>query len=652
MCGVAALLAPVSLAQREDIVREMCAVLSHRGPHGAGLFSDGELAGVTLGHRRLSILDLSPTGAQPMPRGSLCISYNGEFYDYIERRDELATRGHRFIGRSDTEVLLALCEEHGVPLALAQVNGMFAFALFDRRERTLWLARDRFGEKPLYYLTTADTCVVASEPKAILAAARRLRISIGVNRQVLACYLADAEHEVGEATFFAEIRRVRPGEWLRIAHDVGGRLSVQRGRYYDLSESSCPPILRPQADADEEFRGLLTDAVRIRLRSDVPVAACLSGGLDSSSLVGLAAQVGQRLHTFSATHRPGEPWDERRHIAAVIAHTGVENVQVNPEDLLDGPGGAERFLAFLSHHDEPVGGPSVWAQHCVYRLLAQHGHRVALSGQGADESLGGYGGTLAALRAQQLSQRQWALLRAELAAIASPQLGARAAALRQALLSALRLGISRRKPDLYQAWLQARFRRGFLRSRYFDVRALCGALPPLPTEPPHAAAFDARSLLHGYLYRLLVGTSLSTILRFEDRNSMMASVESRAPFLDPRLIAHCLGRVPSDLAGQGDTKLLLRRALPDVLPPSVRMRRDKVGFGAPPWRWLTGPLRPWLDALLSSTNLRNWGFLRASLLRADWGTAATGGDPCDGDAEGFFRAINVAVWLNAHALSL
>ena len=650
MCGVAAVFAPLPLAQREDLARAMCDLMAHRGPHGSGLFSDGDPAGLTLGHRRLSILDLSPTGAQPMTRGDLHISYNGEFYNYIEKRSELSSVGHRFVGSSDTEVLLALCQQHGVVDALPQVNGMFAFALYDRAQRSLWLARDRFGEKPLYYLLQRNICLVASEPKAIVQAARRLGIAIDVQRQTLACYLADAEHEVGDATFFAAISRVNPGEWIRVSQQSDGSLALSRGRYFQLSPQTCPSQTQSLAAADDDFRSLLTDALRLRLRSDVEVAACLSGGLDSSTLVSLAATLGQPLRTFSAIHRPGEPWDERKYIAAVVAQANVPNFCVNPEDDLRDAAGVDAFVRFLAQHDEPVGGPSVWAQHSVYRLLARHGHRVALSGQGADESLGGYGGTLPALRAELVRQARLGPLSTELATL--PSQIDRALALQRAAASALRSALARRHPHLYTRWLDHRWQRSFATARYLDAAALSMPLPSLPADPPHAAAFDDRSLLHGYLYRLLVGTSLATILRYEDRNSMMASVEARAPFLDHRLVTHCLGRSASDLAGQGWTKLLLRRTLPNVLPVDVRWRRDQVGFGAPPWRWLLGPLRPWLHDLLASSRLQSLGFLRLDRLRADLAAAESGTAATSGDAEGFWRAINVAVWLDAQRLSL
>ncbi|HNN96061.1 MAG TPA: asparagine synthase (glutamine-hydrolyzing) [Pseudomonadota bacterium] len=648
MCGVVAVLSELPLAPREELGAAMSRLLSHRGPDGHGLLSFGAGPGVTLGHRRLAIVDLSDAGAQPMSRGALSVSYNGEFYNYLEVRAELAGRGHRFIGNSDTEVLLALCEEFGVPEALQRVNGMFALALYDGRTGALWLARDRFGEKPLYYLLTGEHCLVASEPKAILHGARALGIAMGVQREVLACYLADAEHEVGSETFFSQISRVRPGEWLRIERRPDGRLQRVAGRYYELTPERCPPIEGPAADA--ALHDLLGDAVRLRLRGDVEVAACLSGGLDSSTLVGLAAQSGPRLRTFSAIHAPGDPWDERAYIKAVVAHTGVENHACDPADLLQGPDGLAAFASFLDHHDEPVGGPSVWAQHAVYRLMAQRGQRVALSGQGADECLGGYGGTLPALRRHLLGRHRWRGLSAELAAISG--WGRQAQGLLQALVSTLRGELAERRPATYEAWLEARWQRHFWGSRYLDLPALAIQCPPLPPELPQASAFDRRSALHGYLYRLLGGPSLATILRYEDRNSMACSVEARAPFLDPRVVEHCLSRSPQELAGQGLTKCLLRRVFAAELPAVVRERRDKVGFGAPPWRWLAGPLRPLVEDLLAGATLRRLPFLRRDRLQSDFAGVIAGREPGAGASEGFFRALNVLLWLETKGLAL
>lgn len=628
MCGIVALYAPRPLPQREALVHDLCDLLAHRGPDGQGLFSDGDTIGVTLGHRRLSILDLSTAATQPMRRGPLSITYNGEFYNYLEKRDELSARGHHFTSRSDTEVLLALIEEHGVSRALADVNGMFAFALWDARSRSLHLARDRFGEKPLYYLFDGERgiCVVASEIKALRQAARTLDLPTPRDREVMACYLADADYEVGDATFFSTIKRVRPGEIVHITTQSDGRLTLQRELYYQLTPERCVESHGLRADA--RFAELLEDSLRLRLRSDVPVGACLSGGLDSSSLVCLAqrllAPMGGTLKTFSAVHRLGDPCDERTFIDAVVEHTGVVSARIDPQTLLDEKDGPDTFVRFLRHHDEPVGGASIFAQHAVYRLAAASGVRVVLSGQGADECLTGYAGALPALRADQLRRGDWLALR------------------RAGLTQALRLWLRRELPEVVQgAWLSWRWQRAFSASPYFHLQALA-PLPPLPSPPHQFEAFSERSLLHGYLYSLLCGSSLGTILRYEDRNSMAASIESRAPFLDHRVVEHCLGRAATELVENGLTKALLRRAIGPQLPQKVRDRRDKIGFAAPESRFLLGPLRELVLSLLHSTEMAQRGLYDCTALTAHY-QAAKGGAPLNSYA--LWKAINLELWL-------
>jgi asparagine synthase (glutamine-hydrolysing) len=605
-------------------------------------------AGVTLGHRRLAIVDLSTDAAQPMARGPLCVAWNGEIYNYVELRAELAARGHRFTTASDTEVLLATLAAYGPEAALPRWNGMFAFALWDEERQQLWLGRDRFGKKPLYYLQQGDTLLVASEPKAILAAARALAIAVTVDRAALACYLGDADTEVDERTFFAEIRRVRPGELLRFAYDPPTHgLRMHRRFYYELRP---PPLLAiPASEAGERFRDLLTDSVRLRLRSDVPVGAALSGGMDSSALVCLASRLGARLQTFSAVYRPGDAMDERRYIAAVLDATGAANFQVQPEAVLARPGrGAPAaFTAFLAQHDEPVGGASIWAQHCVFQLAAEHGVRVVLSGQGADESLTGYRGALSSLVAELVRRRALQRLAHELRALLPGQ--SPAAVLRDLLggtFTALRTFVL---PAAFSAyWLQRRWQRALRDTPYLRLSAL--PTPPLGEPGPYHDAFCARSLLHGYLYRLLTGSSLRTILRYEDRNSMAASVESRAPFLDYRLVELCLALPAEQLCGDGRTKTLLRRGLRDVLPAQVAARRDKVGFAAPEARLLLGPLRPLVEELLASAAMRQRGLYDCAALQAMYSAATAGAQELDSYA--LWKAINVELWLRSCGLSL
>ncbi len=369
----------------------------------------------------------------------------------------------------------------------------------------------------------------------------------------------------------------------------------------------------------------------------MPVGACLSGGLDSSSLICVAQKLlsadQASLRTFSAIHRPGDACDERVYIDAVVRKTGVTNDRIDPEGILS----PESFVAFLQTHDEPVGGASVFAQHAVYRRVAAAGVRVALSGQGADECLGGYRGTLPALQAGLLRQ-----------GIFSGFTG---------LPAALRMLARTMVPEAaYRRWLRLRWRAAFRDNRYFRLSAL-DPCPPMSAAPPYLAAFLQRSLLHGYLYSLLCGSSLGTILRYEDRNSMAASVEARAPFLDHRVVEHCLGRLPQELAtdssSQPQTKALLRRTIGPLLPELVRERRDKVGFAVPESRWLLGPLRPLILEILESTEQarRQHGLLERAAMAKHYQEALTGRvRPLDSHA--LFKMLNVELWLKQHSLSL
>ena len=660
MCGVAAVFGPLPAAPREALVAAMSDRLAHRGPDGAGLFSSGPaggpggepMLGVTLGHRRLAIVDLSAQAAQPMQRGELCLSWNGEIYNYRELRGELAARGHAFATASDTEVLLALLAEYGPAAALPQLNGMFALLLWDGAARRLWLGRDRFGKKPLYYLQQGDMLLVASEPKAILLAARRLALPVTVDRPALARYLADADTEVDAITSFAEIRRVLPGELICFSAgsasstgSAGARgLTAHHYRYYTLRPP--PPLVLTADETAERFAALLTDAVRLRLRSDVSVGAALSGGMDSSALVGVAGRLGARLRTFSAVYRDGDQMDERNYIAAVVAHNGVENFQVAPEAEL-ARAGPEGFAAFIAHHDEPVGGSSVWAQRCVFGLAAAHGVRVVLSGQGADESLTGYSGSLSALVAEHVRRGELRALGQELRALAQrktpPQL------LRELLGGAwTALRTFALPPPLSAAWLRLRWQQALRDTPFLHLSAL--PPPPLPDPGPEHQAFCERSLLHGYLYRLLTGSSLRTILRYEDRNSMAASVESRAPFLDYRLVELCLALPATTLCHDGRTKALLRRSLQGVLPAAVAERRDKVGFAAPEERLLLGPLRPLVQELLGSPAMAQRGLYDCAALRANYDDATAQRGPLMSYV--LWKALNVELWLRACGLSL
>jgi asparagine synthase (glutamine-hydrolysing) len=647
MCGIVSVVAPIAAPEREALATAMCGLLAHRGPDDQGLYSAGQ-SPLTLGHRRLSIIDLSPDGHQPMRRGRLHVAYNGEVYNYLELKDELTALGHRFVTRSDTEVLLAALQQWGED-GLSRVNGMFAILLFDEERRHLRLYRDRFGVKPLYYLFTPGRGIflAGSEPKAVLHGARHLGVPVAADPDVLACFLADLPTETGEATFFTPLKRLPPGEVAELdlssLPNEGGRLALRRRRWYALRPAA--PASSHVQDGDERFLSLLTDAIRVRLRSDVPVGTCLSGGLDSSSIVCLASlRLGVRPHAFSAVYGAGDPADESRHIDAVAAHAGVPSHRIDPQDLFS----PDALLAFLALHDEPVGGTTVWAQHCVFRLARQQGMTVMLDGQGADETLTGYHGAYRPLWAELLRRGALRSLRHELQAAGRlhgyrplPALaGAGWILCKERLVPAA----------LYRAYLERKWRGLFAPERTAGFRV---HVPPFPQDPPHLREWQEQSPLHAYLYQLIYGSSLQTILRFEDRNSMAASIEARAPFLDYRLVEHCMAQPAHALVRDGYTKSLLRRALRGVLPESVRLRADKIGFATPETRWLKGPLRPVLEDLLFSPTMAGRGWFDIQALRRTFAAlCADQSGKSGGTAASYtlFKAMNVELWLRHHRL--
>jgi len=644
MCGVAAVVAPLSRPDREALCAAMTAALAHRGPDGSGLWSaplderaaDGP--GITLGHRRLAIVDPTPGGAQPMRRGALCLSWNGEVYNHRALRAHFRTHGEALVTDSDTEVLLTSLARLGPLRTLASIEGPLAMLLWDGERRTLSLARDRFGKKALYYLRQREVLLVASEPKAIVVAAERLGLPLSVDRGTLARYLADAEQEAADTTFFAEVKRVAPAELLSFALSPhhGFIAAPERQSYYTLRPDPAAPTER--GAFLEEFRQRLSASLKLRLDCEIPVGALLSGGMDSSSLVCLAQHLGQRLPTFSAVHRPGDPCDESGYIDAVLAATTAPSYRVVPEEQLT----RESFLRFVYEQDEPTGGASVFAQACVFRLVRERGHKVVVSGQGADEALTGYGGSRPWLLAEHLRRGQLAKLGHELRATQPT--------MRQALHSLAQAGwLSLRHAlptSLSSMLLGLKWQRAFQQAPFFRLDSL--GVPPLPPGGPLAAELEDRSLLHGYLYRLLSGSSLLAILRTEDRSSMAVGVESRAPFLDHRLVELCLACPPEWLFHDGRTKALLRDSLGEVLPRAIADRRDKLGFAAPELRYLRGPLQPLLDEVLTDSQLVDAQLLDAPALQEALATTT----PDTTVSHAAWKALSVERWLRTFGLSL
>ena len=381
MCGIAGIVgfgSPIS----PYLLAGMNKMLVHRGPDDGGEWLDAS-GRVGLANRRLAILDLSPAGHQPMHslNGDHSIAYNGEIYNYLELRDELASLGHQFKTKTDTEIILGAYDQWGED-CVQRFNGMFAFAIWDARRSHLFAARDRFGEKPFYYHRSPERLIFASEIKALLL---DKSIRRQVDEEALARYLLLAEVDTDERTFFAGIRQLAPAHTMTA--DLTGKIVMRR--YWDLDLAATRKNT-DRAEIVSEFDALFTDAVRLRLRSDVPVGSSLSGGLDSSSIActidRLLRHEGTGLQkTFSARYRSSAV-DEGKFIDAVTAKTNIEahHVWIQAEDL------AEELDAFVYHQDQPVAHTSQFAQWKVMSLARANGVTVLLDGQGADEVLGGY----------------------------------------------------------------------------------------------------------------------------------------------------------------------------------------------------------------------------------------------------------------------
>jgi asparagine synthase (glutamine-hydrolysing) len=553
-------------------VRKMIALQRHRGPDGEGYYDH---KGVSLGHCRLSIIDISNAGHQPMsdPSGRFWITFNGEIYNYLELAKELRTLGYIFQGRSDTEVLLAAyCQWQEA--CLDRLRGMFAFAIWDADTRSLFAARDRFGIKPFHYWTNGQGILAfASEIKALLQFVPDRKVNIRLAREFLAWNLLD--HMPSE-TMLADIKRLPPAHYLKYR-----QTGITISRYWSLGDANEELVVSPEKRArlNTEFRDRLEESVSLHLRSDVPVGTSLSGGLDSSAIACLvSSQLKKRgmehdgwQHAFSACFNEPE-LDERPYIKAVAAASRCQTHFVFPT----GDGLRDELDNWLWHQDEPVSGSNMYAHFCVARLARQSGIKVLLDGQGADEQLAGY--------------RKFILV--YLRQLFRKQMYGRAA--KEALLFLSSPAILR----------TSRFAEG--RRYIFHSTDEVKHLWPGSDAPQRPASLGLTMSLAERLQADLMFYSLPVLLRYEDRNTMAFGVESRVPFVD-HVFVEWLSSLPGEMFLSGGwTKRVLREGLADVLPNLIRVRKTKLGFLTPESKWLSGSLAGWLtDTLRMSTHLRD-----------------------------------------------
>lgn len=599
MCGIAgAVGAWASPDEARQCVGEMLNAQSHRGPDDRGVSRPDEWS--ALGQVRLAVIDLTAAGHQPMELdgGRLSIVFNGEIYNYLELRAELVAAGRRFISETDTEVILHAFDVWGSSCC-SRLNGMWAFAIYDRDRRTLFCSRDRFGEKPLHYAFSRGRFLFSSEIKGLLAADSELAEP---DHTYIARFLRTSLVNDDERTFFKNVYALLPGHSMEVRVSAGVAEGTRPIRYwhYDLEHIRASYDF---TDTAAVLRELLDDSVRLRLRSDVPVGTCLSGGLDSSSIVALAAR---RLHkpvrTFSSVYRePG--YDEARYIDIVNSAYGTIPYQIEsqPSTLM------EIMPQIAWHQDEPTAAPGVYSQWHVMQMVAGKA-TVLLDGQGADEILGGYEpyfvDAVRSLGYQMLRAPGRESIASLFAGWRSAQERMHGHALRQLTLSYM---------DERSKRMIRRFRPVGHRT---EVRA--DLLELAPGEDPWEITGPFSDRLSNVLYDATFKKSLPALLRYEDRNSMAFSVEARTPFLDYRVVEYSLALPLRDHIDGDWTKAALRRAMEGILPPEVQWRRDKLGYPTPLAVWLRGPFRTEVEEFIHSPEFRSRGVFDMRVVDELW----------------------------------
>ncbi|MBI4179926.1 asparagine synthase (glutamine-hydrolyzing) [bacterium] len=594
MCGICGVLSlDPALRVTEDIPLKMRETMPYRGPDESGLHVDGP---VGLGHVRLSIIDIAG-GHQPMRDEGTgrVIVYNGEIYNYIELRKGLEERGHRFRTKSDTEVLLKMFVEHG-PAAFRDLNGMFAFGIYDPQDRTILLGRDPFGIKPLYYMEENNHFYFASEIKALLA----VRTRRAVSAKALADYFAFQYVLPGE-TLFDGIRQLPPGTWLR-----AGPRGIETSAYWDVPFDKHP-ARSPEAHA-EQVADLLSSSVRWQLRSDVPVGAHLSGGVDTGGIVSMAVRHYREVsdhafHTFTVGFEEGGIYDDRAFTnrTATAARTEHHAVYPTASDFERSMG---RIMWVM---DEPAAGEGVFGQYMVSREARRH-VTVVLGGQGADEIFGGYARNYIAYLENAFRRLCF--------------LGGAPAD-----MSVLGLLPNVSQLKNYTSLLKQHLRSGLLASpdeRYYRLIARnpdpVGVLgdslrPRVSTYHPLDSFKEIFNRPRGAepLDRILhyeLRAWLPALLHVEDRMSMAWSLESRVPFLDPRLVEYAFRAPASVKLRGGRLKHLLRAALRGVVPDEILDRRDKIGFPVPIQAWRRRSLQGFMSRLFTRSTLAEDGIVR------------------------------------------
>ena len=621
------------------MIDRMVKALHHRGPDASGTWVD-ERTGLALGQARLSIIDLSAEGNQPMlsASGRYVLTYNGEVYNFQELRRDLDRRGHRFRGRSDTEVMLAAFDDWGIETSLDRFVGMFAFGVWDKAERRLTLARDRLGKKPLYFGWMGDTFLFGSELKALRA---HPAFYGEINRDVLALYL---RHGYVPAPYciYRNLYQLMPGSVLGISGDHRHRES-DFSPFPESEQTPCRPMRywsardavergsaqvssMSEQEAIEELDGLLREAVRIRMVADVPLGAFLSGGVDSSTVVALMqVQSTQPVRTFTVGYHE-EEFNEARHAKDVAAHLGTDHTElyVTPQDAM-------AVIPRLPQlYDVPFGDSSQIPTFLVSELTRRH-ITVSLSGDGGDELFGGY---TRYFNCQLIWNRLMTIpapLRRVLAfgihSVSPSQWTALVRYMTPLLPKRLRMTLPGDKLYklanlLIMAGPETLYHR--LISQWPDPTAVVlGSVEPSTPVTDRARWATVPGLMEQMMYLDTVTYLPDDILVKIDRASMGIGLETRTPLLDHRVV-ELAWRLPTSLkVRNGEGKWALRQVLHKYVPRRL-IDRPKMGFGIPIDSWLRGSLRAWAESLIEEQRLRDEGFFDPVPIRERWAAHLSG----------------------------
>lgn len=548
MCGIAGIYQNNFGPVDELLLKGMLHTLAHRGPDDSGIYVHKNIG---LGHRRLSIIDLSEAGHQPMHYKDLVIIYNGEIYNYLEIREKLLELGDVFVTRTDTEVILHAYEKWGKD-CLRRFTGMWAFVILDKSKNILFCSRDRFGIKPFYYYKDTKVFAFASEIKALLV----VHANACVNYECLIDYLMVGITDHMEDTFFQDIRQLLPGHLMML--DLGnGNVDIEK--YFDLSDS------HQSHSSMEGYERHLRDSVRFHLRSDVPVGTCLSGGIDSSIVAALASSFNLENgndHFSAITARSESPHnDETPFACQVVEHCKLDWYIASPayEDFKNH---IEECLRF---QEEPVGGPSVFMQYCVMKTAKEAGLKVMLDGQGGDECLLGYERYYISYFWDLLKRGHWIRLIREYVL-----------AIRHSKTSFLRLAASIGYYSIFTLRkIVLKGRTNFLKDEFMNY-------PDKILRKITKYFFNLNKLQISEIKF----QQLPQLLKYEDRNSMAHSIEARVPYVELNCIEAALSLPSAEKIREGYTKYPLRKLAERILPYSIAWRREKIGFEAPTQIWL------------------------------------------------------------------